>query len=227
MKFSTPFSTCLFLAAALAAAPASIPAAEQEEALPNRFRFERANRTYRDVAPELATFEQGDLAVRFGSPRNALTLRDHLLRLEPGAGGSHAAELTVEVEGEGWLVADVTIGTLTRRLEDEVRVPRQKKTLEGRARLARVEGGYRITPEQLPRRVEVAVRSGVGGRLLALCDSMARLPGLALDCSGVEQAVTTLVVELPDAGESYLLPAEALTRDERRVLDDYLERSAK
>jgi hypothetical protein len=226
VKLSIRFSTCLFLAALLVSPSAKLPA-QPEEAPPNRFRFERANRTYRDLAPELATFEQGDLAVRFSSPRNALTLRDHLLRLEPGAGGSHAAELTLEIEGEGWLVADVTMGAVVRRLEDEVHVPRQKKTLEGRARLARAEGGYRITPEQLPRRVEVAVRSGVGDRLLALCESMARLPGLAVDCSGVERAVSTLVVDLPEAGESYLLPAETLTRDERRVLDEYLERSAK
>ncbi len=235
MRRATLLAGCCLAATALAAggAPAqqpdagAAPATGAIEVAPNRFRAARANRTYRDVAPELAAFEQGDLSLRFSSPRNTLTLRDHLLRLEPGAGGSHAAELTLEIEGQGWLVADVTMGAVARRLEDEVQVPRQSKTLEGRVRLARVEGGYEITPEQLPRRVEVTMRSGVGDRVAGLCGSMARLPGLALDCSGLERAVSTLVVELPEAGESYLLPAETLTREERRVFDDYLARAAR
>ncbi|MGH9362633.1 MAG: hypothetical protein ACRD2T_12025 [Thermoanaerobaculia bacterium] len=206
--------------ALLGAAPVATP----EPGL--RVRFERANRTYRDLAPEIATFQEGDLSLRLSSPRNAVAVRDHFLRLEPGAGGSHAAELTLTFEGSGWLVADVTMGGVTRRLEDEVRMPRQTKTLEGRAKVARVEGGYRITPEQLPRQVEVAVRSGVGDSLLDLCASMALMPALAVDCSGVEKAVRTLVVALPEPGESLLLPEGTLTREERRLLDDYLRRTS-
>lgn len=118
------------------------------------------------------------------------------------------------------------MGGVTRRLEDDVRIPRQTKTLEGRAKVARIEGGYRITPEQLPRRVEVAVRSGVGDSLLEMCASMALVPGFAMDCSGVERAVRNVTIELPDPGEVVLLPEGTLTREERRLLDDYLRRSA-
>jgi hypothetical protein len=210
------------LALALVGAAPAAPAPEQGL----RVRFERANRTYRDLAPEIATLQEGDLSLRLSTPRNAVTVRDHLLRLEPGAGGSHAAELTLTFEGTGWLIADVTMGGVTRRLEDEVRMPRQTKTLEGRAKVARVEGGYRITPEQLPRQVEVSVRSGVGDSLVDLCASMALVPGFAVDCSGVERAVSRLVVALPDPGESVVLPASTLTREERRLLDDYLRRTA-
>lgn len=212
------------LAALLLLGAAPTPTPVPEPGL--RLRLERANRTYRDLAPEIAVLEEGDMTLRLASPRNAVTVRDHLLRLEPGAGGSHAAELTLTFEGTGWLVADVTMGGVTRRLEDEVRLPRQTKTLEGRARVARIEGGYRITPEQLPKQVSVAVRSGVGDGLVDLCASMALVPGLAVDCAGVERAVNTLVVELPRAGESLVLPEATLTRDERRLLDEYLRRTA-
>src|SRR6186713_2387209 len=77
--------------------------------VPGQFRFERFNRSYPEVIPEIAPIEQGPLTIQLSSPKSNLTLRSHFLRLEPGPGGSHTAELRVEFLGKGRLVADLDV----------------------------------------------------------------------------------------------------------------------
>jgi hypothetical protein len=48
------------------------------------------------------------------------------------------------------------------------------------------------------------------------------LLGADLDCEGLNRALSTAVVPLPPAGESYLLEDGDLTAEERRQLDTYL-----
>src|SRR6187549_4143111 len=76
---------------------------------PGQFRFERFNRSYPEVVPEIAPIVQGPLTIQLSSPKSNLTLRSHFLRLEPGPGGSHTAELRVEFLGKGRLVADLDV----------------------------------------------------------------------------------------------------------------------
>src|SRR5215210_5417147 len=93
-------------------------------AVPGQFRFERFYRSYPEVIPEIAPIEQGPVTIQLSSPKSNLMLRSHFLRLEPGPGGSHSAELRVEFLGKGWLVADVDVGGLAAtRLQDQVLVP--------------------------------------------------------------------------------------------------------
>src|SRR5690349_12850633 len=96
------------------AAPASPGAA----AAPGQLQFARLNRTYSDIVTEIEPIQQGPVTVRLSSPRHQLTVRNHLLRLEPGPGGSHSAELRVDFSGKGWLVADVDVAGMGGRLED-------------------------------------------------------------------------------------------------------------
>lgn len=190
---------------------------------PGQFRFERYNRSYPDAVPEIAPIEQGPLTIRLSSPRNNLTLRSHLLRLEPGPAGSHTAEMRLEFQGKGWLVADVAVAGLTgTRLQDEVLVPPQVATLEGRVRVAREPGAYVVTTEQLPRQIRVRIQSGLATQMASLCDRIPVLPGAELDCQGMERALSAATIPLPPPGESYLLEDAELTADERRQLDAYL-----
>jgi hypothetical protein len=195
-------------------------------AVPGELRFERLNRGYRGVAPEILPIEEGPLTIRLTSPRNDLTVRSHRLRLEPGAGNSHSAELRIEFTGKGWLVADVEAAGLSTRLEDEVRVPPQALEMQGRVRVRRVQGGYEVTPEQLPRSVSVRIESGIGRQLMSVCDGVAALPLTEVDCPALERALTRAVVPLPAAGESFLLEDAELTPEERGQLDGYLRGSA-
>jgi hypothetical protein len=193
---------------------------------PGQFRFERFNRSYPEMVPQIAPIEQGPVTIQLSAPKSNLTLRSHLLRLEPGTGGSHTAELRVEFLGKGWLVADVDVaGLANTRLQDQVLVPPQAVNLEGRVRLSREPGAYVVTTEQLPSRIRVRIQSGIAGKVVGFCDRIPVLPGADLDCERLDRALSTAVVPLPPAGESYLLEDGDLTTEERRQLDTYLSGS--
>lgn len=190
---------------------------------PGQFRFARFNRSYPEVVPQISPIEQGPVTIQLSAPKSNLTLRSHLLRLEPGPRGSHTAELRVEFLGKGWLVADVDVAGLAgTRLQDQVLVPPQAVNLEGRVRLSREPGAYVVTTEQLPSRMRVRIQSGIAGKVVGFCDRIPVLPGADLDCEGLNRALSTAVVPLPRAGESYLLEDGDLTAEERRQLDTYL-----
>jgi hypothetical protein len=192
---------------------------------PGQFRFARFNRSYPEVVPEIAPIVQGPLTIQLSAPKSNLTLRSHFLRLEPGPGGSHSAELRVEFQGKGWLVADVDVAGFTgTRLQDEVLVPAQAATLEGRVKVTREPGAYVVTTEQLPKQVRVKIQSGVGTQIVSFCDRVPTLLG-DLDCARLDQALSSAVVPLPPPGESYLLEDADLTPQERQQLESYLAAS--
>lgn len=192
---------------------------------PGQLRFERFNRSYPEVVPEISPIVQGPLTIQLSAPKSNLILRNHLLRLEPGPGGSHTAELRVEFQGQGWLVADVGVAGFTgTRLQDQVVVPAQAATLEGRVKVKREPGAYVVTTEQLPKQIRVKIESGVGTQIVGFCERIPSLIG-ELDCPRLSQALSSAVVPLPPAGESYLLEDSELTPQERQQLDSYLATS--
>ncbi len=199
---------------------AAAPSAAVGTTAPGQLRFERFNRSYTDITPEIDPVSQGPLTIRLSAPRSNMVVRNHLLRLEPGAGGSHSAELRVEFQGKGWLVADVDVAGMASRLQDEVVVPPQALNVQGRVRITRDPNAYVITPEQLPKRVRVKIQSGIATDVVGACRGVAVLAGI--DCGGVQEALSTAVVPLPPPGESYLLEDAELTAAERKQLESYL-----
>jgi hypothetical protein len=189
-------------------------------AVPGQIQLQRLNRSYSEVAPDILPVVEGPLRVSLSSPRNEITVRRHLLRLEPGSGGSHSADLSIEFQGKGWLVADVAAGPVATRLQDEVLVPPQVAKIQGRVRIRKVQGGYGITPEQIPEKLGVRIQSGIGRQLVNVCDGASVL--LALDCPSLEQSLSRAVIPLPQAGEEYLLEDAELTAAERSQIDGYL-----
>lgn len=185
------------------------------------FRFTRLNHAYSEPATAIAPIAEGPLTLRLSSPRNKMVLVSNTLRLEPGAGGSHTADLEVSFFGKAWVVADVDVSGVARHFEEEVVVPRQTQRLEGRVRVARTAGGYLLTPERLPRELRVALQSHLGNDIVALCESLASLPFSELDCSGLARALSTAAVPLP-AGEPFYLATTDLTAGERSQLEGYL-----
>ncbi|HVS14415.1 MAG TPA: hypothetical protein VMV46_10840 [Thermoanaerobaculia bacterium] len=185
------------------------------------FTFERLNRVYEGVVDELAPVEMGPALVQLRSPEHALTIRRHLADLAPTSDGDHRIRLELAFSGWGRLEADVTLGTVTSRLNDDVVVPAQSVVLDGRARVARTEGGYLITPTELPRAVNVRIESRLARRLFSLCRPMG-LVLVNLDCAALEAALSSIDVPLPDPGQAYLLPDAELTDADRERLDGYL-----
>lgn len=211
-------SALLPLVLLLLAAPARAGAGARE------FEFPRLNRAYKDLVGEVPEYRDGSLVVRVSSPRQSLVLRSHRLRLEPLADGSYAARLTVEFFGQGWMVADLAFAGIAQRVEDEVQVPVQRIELAARVRIAVEKGGYRFVALELPRQVEVEVRSRLAGQVLALCDGAAVLALGGLDCSGVERRLTRVAAPLPGPGGEFFLAAAELGPAERAALDAFLAR---
>src|SRR5882724_2514587 len=223
-------SAIVTLAAALVTAPSPGFAAPARSAAspasaaspPGLFRFTRLNHAYSEPATAIDPIAEGPLTIRLSSPRNKLVLLANTLRLEPGVDGSHTADLTVQFFGKGWVVADVDVSGVRQRFEDEVVVPRQTQRLEGRVRVTRTTGGYLLTPERLPRQIQVALQSRLGNQIVDLCDRLASLPFSEVVCSGLSRALSTAIVPLPPAGEGFYLATADLTAEERRQLESYL-----
>jgi hypothetical protein len=196
-------------------------AAGQGAARGEGFAFPQLNRSYDGLVDQLAPVQMGPALVQLRSPEHALTIRRHLADLAPTPEGDHRVRLELDFSGWGRLEADVTLGTVNSRLADEVVVPAQSLVLEGRARLERTEGGYLITPTELPGSVAVRIESRLAQRLFSLCRPMG-LVLVNLDCPALESALSSIDVPLPEPGQGYLLPDAELTDDDRARLDGYL-----
>jgi hypothetical protein len=185
-------------------------------------KFEKLNRSYSDFVGELAPIGEEGLSVRLKSPKQAIVLRDHRIRLTPVAGGRFDGEIELDVQGKGDLVADVTIGPMVRTLADVVVVPPQTLRLAATVRIRRVADGYEVTPEKLPERIEVAVQSQSINQILELCDQAATLSLGAIDCGVLERSLSRPSVPIPGGAGAFHLGDENLTADDRARLDAVL-----
>lgn len=188
------------------------------------FTFTLLNKTYSDLAQGIEPITQGPLTVRPSSPKNALILRDNRLRLQALEDGAQKAHLELDVMGKGWLVADVEAGSLETRFQDELILPPQTLKFDGRVKLERVAGGYRVTALEGPRSVEVVIQSKLVSSLIAWCDTLAAMPLTGIDCAAVERSLTHVSLPLPAAGATYFLADTDLTADEHQALDAALNR---
>lgn len=191
-------------------------------AAPREFAFTQLNKTYTDFVSEFAPIEQGALTIDLSSPHQVLVLKENHVRLEPAGDGGQKAHLELRLMGSGWLVADLTAAGMTTRLQDQLLVPEQIIAVDGKAKIERIEGGYRVTPTELPGKVEVRIQSKVGNGLLSWCDRASAMPFVSLDCTGLERSLDRVAVPMPAAGTPYYLPDADLTPADRQALDAYL-----
>lgn len=184
--------------------------------------FTRLNRTYDNLVAVAPPYESGPLRVEMRSPEQKVTLRGHRLRLTRLDDGSWRAELEADFLGKGWLVADVAVGALSRRLEDELILPPQKLALAGRVKLARAADGYRFIALELPAKAAIELRSRLGVQVINLCDRASLLTLGALDCTGVDRGLSRVEVPLPPAGSEFFLAESELADADRAALDALL-----
>jgi hypothetical protein len=181
-----------------------------------------ANAEYRELDSHLAPVRQGALTIHIASPEHLLTVHGNRLRLTEAADATLDAELEVDFEGEGTLIATIEAGAVNNRLEDHVRVPRQTIFVEGRIRLEPAARGYTVTLVERPSTVELRIESKLAGQLSSLCKVLARLPLLPIRCDGIETALSVVTVPLPEAGKQLFLDAERLSESERAYFDRLL-----
>lgn len=187
---------------------------------PRTLAFSKLNRSYENLVGDLQPITEGPLTVELSSPSHTLVLKQNRLVLTPGAAGDYLARLELDILGKGQLIADVEGAGLSTRLQDELYVPPQKLALAARVRMRRVEGGYEVTPLELPAKIEINIQSKLSNTLLSLCDGVALFTGL--DCAALDRALSRVAVPLPAAGGSHLLPDSDLTEGDRAALDALL-----
>jgi hypothetical protein len=184
--------------------------------------FRRLDRTYEALVEELAPIEIGPARVRLRSPEHSLRILRHRATLAPSKAGGHDVALEVSFTGQGRVEADVEMGAVVSQLADDLVVPEQTLSLEGRAGIARTEEGYQVTVLAVPESVSVKIQSRLAGRLVGLCRPMT-LVLVSLDCAALEQALGSITVPLPEPGAQYLLPFSEVDADERARFDAYLD----
>ena len=184
--------------------------------------FDRLDRTYTSFVQDLAPIELGKVHIDLASPEHSITLESHSARLQPLGGGSYRAAVEIDFHGGGLLEADLLIGAIDSHLSDELTLPRQVITLEGKIRIDSRSEGYHITLlESDQKEVVVRIQSKLAGRVVPLCHQLA-LVLVHLGCDALEEALSIVRVPMPPPGEVYFLFRDELTEAEAEVLDAFL-----
>jgi hypothetical protein len=189
---------------------------------PTELRLTGLNKTYSDLTTEVAPIRMDPVVVHLSSPRHSIVLKENRIRLTPLGDGRFRARTELDVLGKGDLVADVDLAGGTRRLTDEVVLPPQTVAVEGIVKLARGEGGYVVTTEELPKELPVAIRSRMVGDILSLCAGASLLTLGSLDCDPMAQALENPRLPLPPPGSQFLLADADLTAEDRAAIDALL-----
>jgi len=182
-------------------------------------RFERLDRAYHNLATDFSPVERGVFVVTLSSPENVLVLRRHLVRLRPVDGGRYRAELELEIEGSGRVVADVEVGDSSSRFVDDILVPPQRFVVPGEVALEIRPSGLAITLVEIPPAVAVTIESGLGRQFGTACAAIPLLP-----CAGMEELFGRLRVPLPAAGTTFILPRSEVEEEEWGVVVGLLDR---
>jgi hypothetical protein len=187
---------------------------------------DRIDGIHRDLLADIAPIEQGAIVIQLHSTNPVLEVAEHQLLLWPVEGGFHGARLTARFQGEAELQADLEVAGLPAEMTDFVELPEQETSIEAQLEITREESGYRVVAEELPRFIEVRVKSRLAGQMVTLCRGLALFaPGSGAECEGLEQMLSVVRLPLPESGETYFIEAAKLTGFERDQLDGYLSRN--
>jgi hypothetical protein len=186
------------------------------------FEFEAYNREYVDLRTSTRWERRTPILATVTSPSHRLSIRDHTVDLRPAPNGTYETRVRVNFSGEGEIVAEIG-GAGATRLEDRVSAPLQEVQVNARIRFRSVEGGYEVDTVEMQESVEVAIESELGGRIVELCRSALAL--LGADCRGVRAMFSSATIDLPEAGGSYFIAEDRLSRSERVRLDRFLKRT--
>jgi hypothetical protein len=188
------------------------------------FTFPSLDRTYRDVASDLGTVQEGFLTFEVTSPANTLVVTGHRLTLAPSPAGGWAAELELEVRGAAdLLLRPASGGKEGVAFRDQVVVPPQRLQMAGRLAVEPASAGFRVTVLEAPPTLQVAIESQLGGQLLGFCEGLTAFLGGA-DCGALERALSSVAVPLPRPGTRIDVPAGVLTEEEAAGLAAFLVR---
>ncbi len=207
----------------------SLPVTALEAEVPENsevLESDRIDGTHEDLLAEIAPIEQGAILIQLHSTNPVLEVANHQLLLWPIGGSSHRGRLTARFQGEAELQADLEVAGLPAQMNDFVELPEQETSIEGQFEITREDSGYRVVAEELPRFIEVRIKSRLAGQMVTLCRGLALFaPGGGAECEGLERMLSVVRLPMPDAGETYFIEEGKLTAFEREQLDGYLARN--
>lgn len=214
---------CRWIPAALALVGLVFPHPSRgaELAAPEGVELQFLNGSYTDLDSDLEPVRQGPLVIRISSPNHQVRVHRNRFELTPRDDGLLDAILEVDFEGDGLLFADIEGPGISSRYTDEVAAPRQTVRVAGKIRLEQAEGGYLVTVEEAPPSVDLEIRSAMAQRIVDICRTLAQLPLLRFDCTGLEASMSVATVPLPEPGEQFLVPEDRLTEAERAFFDRF------
>ena len=182
------------------------------------------NQTYRDLDPGLVPIQQGPLRIGVSSPEHRLQVFGNALAVRPVANEGWEAELRVDLEGDGRLLADVDVGGAVSQLVDDVTARRQWVVAQGEIRVLRAPEGFRIELVRAGTPPTVEIQSALGSQIVGACQGLAML--LGLDCDGLERGLSVVQIPMPDPGTAFLLPGTYLTAEERGFFEGLVSTGA-
>jgi hypothetical protein len=214
--------TLVLMAAFLIATSGALRLLAADAVAEKLFVFDRLNRSYQDLAPDLAPIQRGPLTIELSSPHQVVVLKKHALAIRPNGDGTHEARLQVEFLGSGDLIATVKFLGVDQQFKDEVVVPFQKKSIE--AVCASPEARRYTVTVVTSEPAEMDIHSRVAHQVVEWCKGISSLPLTNLDCGDLDRSLSKAVLT-PKAGQSYFLHDADLTTKERREFDRYLAHS--
>lgn len=185
-------------------------------------RFERLNGVYEDLEADVEPIQSGPVTIRLSSPEHRLELKSHEVRISPDSGDRHKLWATVRFSGTGSLIADLDFGGIPAAFEDQVEFPDQQVQIEAKVRIEVVESGFEVTAEELPRFVNIEMKSRLGGELVEWCKRLALFVAGDAGCSELDERLSRPRLPLPAPGASHLVSFEELTAEERARIELYL-----
>lgn len=184
------------------------------------FEFESYNREFVNIRSDARWERDGPIRATLTSPSHRLSIRDHTVDLRPGGDAAYEARVRVNFSGEGDVIAELEMAGADTTLEDHVTAPQQEVEVNARLRFRRVEGGYEIETLEMQETIEVEIESRLGEQIVGICQSA--LAFLGVRCSGIEAMFSSATVRLPEAGATYFIAEDKLSRGERARLDRFL-----
>ncbi len=195
----------------------AMPVMAQEE-----IEFELLNTTYEGLDSGLEPIREGPLTIALSSPEHRLTVYSNRLTLRRNESGHWDAEVAIELDGEGRLVADVEGAGVRQRFVDDVAVPRQTVEASGEVSVESIADGYVFTLERPGPAVTLEIRSGLAEQIVGICRAIALLPLFDLGCDRLERGLSIARIPMPEVGTRFFLPQANLTAEEREALEAIL-----
>ncbi|MEE8525875.1 MAG: hypothetical protein V3T72_18215, partial [Thermoanaerobaculia bacterium] len=201
----------------------AIPAAVTADEIELQF----LNATYSGLDSGLEPIREGPLTIALSSPEHRLTVYSNRLTLRPSqhrpaGGGRWDAEIEIELDGEGRLVADVEGAGVRKRFVDDVAVRRQTVVASGEVHAELAADGVLFILERPGPAVAVEIRSGLAEQIVGVCRAIALLPLFDLGCDRLQRGLSIARIPMPEAGTRFLLPYSSLTEEERGVLESLI-----